>query len=56
MDFTLYPHLNHTDMPDTTLENMGKWAAGIPVPTYALDDQSAIRVVDGAHEVVSEGK
>lgn len=56
VDFTLYPHLDHPDMPDTTLENIGKWAAGIPVPTYALDDQSAITVVDGVHEVVSEGK
>lgn len=55
VDFTLYPHLDNPDMPDTTLENIGKWAASIPVPTYALDDQSAIRVVDGVHEVVSEG-
>ncbi|KFC68555.1 Peptidase E [Devosia sp. LC5] len=55
VDFTLYPHLDHPDMPDTTLHNIGKWAAGIPVPTYALDDQSAITVVDGVHGVVSEG-
>jgi dipeptidase E len=54
-DFTLYPHLDNPDMPDTTLENIGKWAADIPVPTYALDDQSAIRVVEGVHEVISEG-
>jgi dipeptidase E len=56
VDFTLYPHLDHPEMPDTTLANIGKWAAGIPVPTYALDDQSAIKVVDGVHEVVSQGK
>lgn len=56
VNFTLYPHLDHPDMPDTTLENIGKWAAGIPVPTYALDDQSAIKVVDGVYEVVSEGR
>lgn len=55
MDFTLYPHLDNPDMPDTTLENIGKWAAGVPVPTYALDDQSAITVVDSVHAVVSEG-
>jgi len=55
VDFTLYPHLDNPEMPDTTLANIGKWAAGIPVPTYALDDQSAIKVVDGVHEVVSEG-
>ena len=55
VDFTLYPHLNHPEMTDTTLPNIGKWAAGVPVPTYAIDDQTAIKVVDGAVEVVSEG-
>jgi len=56
VDFTLYPHLDHPDMPDTTLDNIGKWAAGIPVPTYAIDDQTAIKVVDGTPEVISEGR
>jgi dipeptidase E len=56
VDFTLYPHLNHPEMPDTTLPNIEKWASGIPVPTYAIDDATAIRVIDGAAEVVSEGK
>jgi dipeptidase E len=32
-----------------------KWAAEIQVPAYAIDDQTAIKVVDGAVEVVSEG-
>ena len=32
-----------------------RWAAGMPVPAYAIDDQTAIKVVDGAVEVVSEG-
>jgi dipeptidase E len=56
VDFTLYPHLGHPDMPDTTLANIEKWASGIPVPTYAIDDATAIKVIDGAAEVVSEGK
>ncbi|WP_427887340.1 Type 1 glutamine amidotransferase-like domain-containing protein [Kribbella sp. GL6] len=56
VDFTLYPHLGHPDMADTTPENIGKWAAGIPVPTYAIDDDTAIKVVDGAVEVISEGE
>ncbi|GIE34920.1 peptidase E [Actinoplanes italicus] len=55
VDFTLYPHLNHPDMEDTTPANIRKWASGIPVPTYAIDDSTAIKVVDGAVEVVSEG-
>jgi len=55
VDFTLYPHLDHKDMPDTSLANIEKWASGIPVPTYAIDDDTAIKVTDGATEVVSEG-
>ena len=42
-------------MPDTSLANIEKWAAGLSVPAYAIDDDSAITVVDGAVEVVSEG-
>jgi dipeptidase E len=55
VDFTLYPHLDHEDMPDTSLANIEKWAAGVPVPTYAIDDQTAIKVTDGTVEVVPEG-
>jgi dipeptidase E len=55
VDFTLYPHLEHPDMEDTRLANIEKWASGIPVPTYAIDDQTAIKVIDGTAEVVSEG-
>ena len=31
------------------------WAAGLRIPAYAIDDDTAIRVVDGTVEVVSEG-
>jgi dipeptidase E len=55
VDFTLYPHLDHPDMADTALANIEKWARGIPVPTYAIDDATAIKVVDGTPSVVSEG-
>ena len=33
-----------------------RMAAELPVPTYAIDDETAIKVVDGNVEVVSEGK
>ncbi|WP_199510187.1 Type 1 glutamine amidotransferase-like domain-containing protein [Nucisporomicrobium flavum] len=56
VDFTLYPHLNHPDMADTELSAIRKWASGIPVPTYAIDDNTAIKVVDGGVEIVSEGE
>jgi dipeptidase E len=32
-----------------------RWAATIAGPAYAIDDQTAIKVVDGIVEVVSEG-
>jgi dipeptidase E len=37
------------------MDNAEIWAAARPVPTYAIDDDTAISVVDGAVEVVSEG-
>jgi dipeptidase E len=55
VDFALFPHLNHEDLPDNTMANAEKWAAGVPVPGYAIDDQTAIKVTDGVVEVVSEG-
>src|SRR3954465_14621599 len=56
VDFSLFPHLERADMPDTSLANIERWAAGIPVPAYAIDDQTAITVTDGVVEVVSEGR
>ncbi|MGO8948128.1 MAG: Type 1 glutamine amidotransferase-like domain-containing protein [Ktedonobacterales bacterium] len=55
VDFALIPHLDHEDHPDASLANAEKWAARLPVPTYAIDDQTAIQVVDGAVDVVSKG-
>jgi dipeptidase E len=42
-------------MPDFSLAGLEEWAAGVPGPAYAIDDQTAIKVVDGDVEVVSEG-
>ena len=35
--------------------NAERWAAGIPGPAYAIDDQTPIKVTDGTVELVSEG-
>ena len=32
-----------------------RWAAGLTRSGYAIDDETAIRVVDGVVEVISEG-
>jgi dipeptidase E len=42
-------------MPENSTANAEKWAAEMPVPSYAIDDQTAIKVTDGSVEVVSEG-
>ncbi len=55
VDFSLFPHLDREDMPATPLADIERWAAGLSVPAYAIDDQTAIKVIDGAVEVVSEG-
>jgi dipeptidase E len=55
VDFSIFPHVGHEDMPDNTLAEAEKWAADIAGPAYAIDDQTAIKVLDGAVEVVSEG-
>ncbi len=56
VDFAVIPHLEHADHPDASLANAERWAARIPAPTYAIDDESAITVVDGSVRVVSEGQ
>jgi dipeptidase E len=55
VDFAMIPHLNHPDHEDASLANAEKWASLLPVPVYAIDDQTAIRVVDGNVDVISEG-
>jgi dipeptidase E len=55
VDFSIFPHLDHENMPDNCMANAEKWAAGMPQPAYLIDDQTAIKVTDGAVEVVSEG-
>jgi len=37
------------------MANAALWASRRPNPTYAIDDETAIKVVDGEIEVVSEG-
>jgi dipeptidase E len=55
VDFSIFPHVDHPDLPDNSMAEAERWAAGLGVPAYAIDDQTAIRVVDGAVDVVSEG-
>jgi dipeptidase E len=55
VDFSIFPHLDHPDLPENTMADAERWAAGMSVPCYAIDDETAIKVVDGTVDVVSEG-
>jgi dipeptidase E len=54
--FSIFPHLDHEDLPENTMADAERWAAGLGGPAYAIDDQTAIKVTDGDAEVVSEGR
>ena len=49
VDFSIFPHLNA--FPTNTPAHAERWAARIGVPAYAIDEQTAIKVVDGSVEV-----
>ncbi len=53
--FSIFPHLDHESMPDHCMAAAEGWAARMRVPGSAIDGQTAVRVTDGAVEVVSEG-
>ena len=53
VDFAIIPHVEYDDRQDVA--NAEKWAGQLPVPTYAIDDETAVKVIDGTVEVVSEG-
>ena len=55
VDFALRVHLDREGFEDSSAAAVEEWASGIPIPTYAIDDETAIRVTDGVPEVVSEG-
>jgi dipeptidase E len=55
VDFAIFPHLDHPELPYNTMANAEKWAAMVGGPAYAIDDETAIQVVDGGVEVISEG-
>ena len=54
--FTLRPHLNATYFDHVTLRDMEEVVGGVDVPLYAIDDQTAIKVVGDRIDVVSEGE
>jgi dipeptidase E len=56
IDFSIFPHLDVDRSPQNSMANAELWASWRSNPTYAIDDETAIKVVDGQSEVVSEGR
>ncbi|MBO3742725.1 Type 1 glutamine amidotransferase-like domain-containing protein [Actinoplanes flavus] len=54
VDFSIFPHLDL--FPTNTMDHAERWAADLDVPSYVIDEQTAIKVVDGTVEVISEGR
>jgi dipeptidase E len=55
VDFSIFPHVDHPALPENTMAEAERWAAGLPNPAYAIDDDTAVKVVDDTVDVVSEG-
>jgi dipeptidase E len=56
VNFQFRPHLNSPYFPNVNKDVLTRVASEIKVPMYVLDDQSALKVVNGQVEVVSEGE
>ncbi len=56
VDFYFLPHLNSEYFPKLRKKNIETAIVGMTEKIYALDDNSAIKVVDGKVEIVSEGE
>lgn len=54
VDFSIFPHLE--GFPENSWADAERWAGALPHPSYAIDDQTALRVTDGTVTVVSEGQ
>jgi dipeptidase E len=56
VEFSIFPHVENPDLPWNSMTQAERWAADLSNPAYAIDDETAIKVVDGAVEVVSDGQ
>ncbi len=56
VDFYFLPHLNSPDFEKLREENIREATIGVTEKVYALDDQSALKVVDGKVEIITEGE
>lgn len=56
VNFSVRPHLNSPDFPKANGEVIKEKAREINETVYGLDDMSALKVIDGQVEIISEGE
>jgi len=56
VDFYFLPHLNSKDFKNIREENIKNATVGMNTKIYAMDDNSALKIVDGKIEVITEGE
>lgn len=55
LDFAIHPHMDYPAFPDNAMAELERLAATLPMQSYLIDDQTAIKVTDSGIEVISEG-
>ena len=55
VDFAIHPHLDNEQFPKNSMYNYEKLATTLSMPSYLIDDQTAIKVIDDNIEIISEG-
>jgi len=56
VNFVVRPHLNSKSFPNIKGGFLESIAKDVKVPLYAIDDNSAVKVVGNSVEVISEGE
>lgn len=56
VNFHIRPHLNSPHFPKIRKEFLEEMAKEIEEPMYAIDDQTAVKVVDDKVDIISEGE
>ena len=56
VDIAIHPHLDYVSFPENSMAKLEKLATTLSMPSYLIDDGTAIKVFDEKIEVVSEGK
>jgi dipeptidase E len=55
LDFAIHPHLDYPTFPENSMAKLEKLASTLSIPSYLIDDQTAIKVTDEHLEIISEG-